>query len=308
MYENLAMMTPHVAKMAIVVIAGLAALLVFRNNVVIDTGLLTRDARSELFNRIASTPTFYDQVSTRVESTKEVEKYRWLGTVPQMRDFGNGRLAKGLRAESYDVNASKYEATIEVDRNELADDQTGQIRIRIAELAQRAATHKDYLLGQLLINGGASGYNSYDGVTYFNSAHVSGKSGSQSNDLTFAAATGTTPTAQEFHDAYAQAVETMLGLVDDQGEPMSPDEDGLIVVVPPKLRTIARTALRSQILNQTTNILENEAMVKVFVRLTDATQFFVMKNNGIVRPFIFQDREPIEFGALEIQSEEGFKR
>ncbi|HQE27629.1 MAG TPA: Mu-like prophage major head subunit gpT family protein, partial [Phycisphaerae bacterium] len=33
-----------------------------------------------------------------------------------------------------------------------------------------------------------------------------------------------------------------------------------------------------------------------------------LKTDGVVRPFIFQDREPVEFGALTENSEEGFKR
>jgi len=81
-----------------------------------------------------------------------------------------------LGNESYSIENLKYESTLEVDRDEVADDQTGQIRIRIAELAERAASHKDFLLSQLLINGETAGFNSYDGVSFFNDAHVSGSS------------------------------------------------------------------------------------------------------------------------------------
>ena len=35
---------------------------------------------------------------------------------------------------------------------------------------------------------------------------------------------------------------------------------------------------------------------------------YLLKTNGVVRPFIFQDREPLEFGSLAEESEEGFKR
>jgi phage major head subunit gpT-like protein len=64
----------------------------------------------------------------------------------------------------------KYESTLEVDRDEISDDKTGQIRMRIGELAARAATHKDYLISQLLINGETAGYHSYDGVPFFDDA------------------------------------------------------------------------------------------------------------------------------------------
>src|SRR5437868_2251659 len=115
---------------------------------VIDTGLITKGLRSEFFNRLDNTPTFYRDMATRVASNNEQENYRWLGTVPQLREWGTGRLAQGLRTESYSITNLKYEATLEVDRDEISDDQTGQIRLRVGELAQRAATHKDYLISQ----------------------------------------------------------------------------------------------------------------------------------------------------------------
>src|SRR5262245_28094492 len=152
---------------------------------VINTGLLTRGLRSEFFQRMETTPVFYRDLATRIVSNADRETYKWLGTVPRVREWGTGRLAQGLRTESYSVENLKYEATIEVDRDEISDDQTGQIRLRVGELAQRAATHKDYLISQLLIDGATSGNNSYDGVSFFNAAHVSGASGNQSNMINF---------------------------------------------------------------------------------------------------------------------------
>ena len=199
---------------------------------VINTGLLTKGLRSEFFNRFDSTPVHYTELATRIPSNSDSETYRWLGTVPKMREWGTGRLARGLRSESYSVENLKYEATIEVDRDEIADDQTGQIRLRIGELAQRAATHKDYLLGQLLINGEMAGYNSYDGVSFFSDSHVSGESGSQDNKLTFSATDADDPTEAEFKGALKQAIATMLAFKDDRSDPMSITASGLVCAVP----------------------------------------------------------------------------
>ena len=120
---------------------------------IINTGLLTKGLRSEFFDRFDATTTYYQNLATRIQSTSDGETYKWLGSLPRMREWGTGRVAKGLGTESYSVENLKYESTLEVDRDEISDDKTGQIRIRIAELAQRAATHKDYLIAQLLING-----------------------------------------------------------------------------------------------------------------------------------------------------------
>ena len=276
---------------------------------VINTGLLTAGLRSEFFDRLEGTQTYYQDLATRIVSTSDSETYRWLGTVPKMREWGSGRLAKGLRTESYSVENLKYEATIEVDRDEIADDRTGQIRIRIGELAQRAVTHKDYLIGQLLINGATAGYNSYDGLTFFNDAHVSGASGSQDNDSTYAAAAqDNQPTTDEFKGALKQAIAQMLSFKDDQGEPLPVSATGLVCVVPASMLFTAMEAVNASLISSTTNVLAGAARVISLPWLTSTTTWYLLKTDGVVRPFIFQDREPIEFGALAEDSEEGFKR
>ncbi len=275
---------------------------------VINTGLLTKGLRSEFFNRFENTPTTYQDLSTRIVSKGDAETYRWLGTVPTMRAWGTGRLARGLRTESYSVENQKYEATIEVDRDEIADDQTGQIRVRIAELAQRAATHKDLLIAQLLTSGETAGFHSYDGVTFFNDAHASGDSGAQDNKLTCDAADADNPTSAEFKAALKQAIATMLAFKDDQGEPMMTAATGLVCVVPPTMYFTALEAINASLIDSTTNLLEGASRVTSLPWLTDASKWYLLKTDGVIRPFIFQDREPVEFGSLAEESEEGFKR
>lgn len=276
---------------------------------VINTGLLTQGLRSEFFDRFRNTVTYYQDLATRIPSTSDSETYRWLGTVPRMREWGTGRLAKGLRTESYSVENYKYESTVEVDRDEIADDQTGQVRVRVGELAQRAATHKDYLIGQLLLNGATAGWNSYDGVTFFSDAHVSGSSGGQSNDLGFAAAgAGNDPTTDEFKGSLKQAIAALLSFKDDQGEPLPMTMNGLVCVVPPTMLFTAMEAVSATVINQTSNVLAGAARIVSLPWLADVATWYLLKTDGVVRPFIFQDREPVEFGALTENSEEGFKR
>lgn len=275
-----------------------------------DTGLLTRNARSEFFNQFNATPTYYQDLATRIPSTRDVENYRWLGTVPQVREWGGGRLAKGLRSEAYNVTNLKYESTLEVDEDELADDQTGQINIRVREMAQRAATHKDYLIADLLIHGGTAGFVAYDGLTFFNDAHVSGASGSQDNDLTATAANAVKTTA-ECQTALKAAIGAMLAYVDDQGEPMMLSTSGLAVVCPPSLYLAMSEAVSAGIVISGTagmaNVLQNVVRVISLPWLSLGTTFYLLKTDGIVRPFIFQDREPLVFGSLAEGSEESFK-
>jgi len=276
---------------------------------VIGTGLNVSGLRSEFFQRYDGTQTHFGELATRIASTKDRESYKWLGSIPKMREWGQGRLARGVRTESYDVTNLKYEATMEVDRDEIDDDQTGQIRIRVNELAQRAATHKDYLISQLLINGQTAGFNSYDGVAFFADAHVSGASGSQDNQLGASAAAPTDPTVAEFKTALRAAISAMLAFKDDVGDPAMMSANGLSCIVPPSMYLNALEALSATLIGNTTNVLQGAAKVISFPWLAGApTKWYLLKTDGIVRPFIFQDRSPVEFTALEENSDEGFRR
>jgi len=274
---------------------------------VIDTGLLTKGLRSEFFQRLDATPVLYRDVSTPISSTGDRETYRWLGTIPKMREWGSGRLAKGLRTERYSVENLKYESTLEVDRDEVSDDQTGQIRLRVSELAQRAATHKDYLLAQLLIDGDTTGL-AYDGATYFATNHASGASGAQSNLMNHDITTPTDPTVDQFKASLKKALAAMLSFKDDQGEPMLIGASGLTCVVPPSMMFTALEAINATVVGDTTNVLRGVARVASLPWLTEASTWYLLKTDAPIRPFIFQDREPIEFSALAETSDEGFKR
>ena len=275
---------------------------------VINTGLLTKGVRSEFFNRFEGTQTHFQDLTTRIQSNSDSETYKWLGSLPRMREWGTGRVARGVRTESYSVENLKYESTLEVDRDEISDDQTGQIRIRIAELAERAATHKDYLVSQLLINGESAGFHSYDGVPFFADNHVSGDSGAQDNKLTAAAADPDNPTTDEFKEALKVAIGTMLAFKDDQADPMALSTGGLLAVVPTTMLFAALEAINSTIVSSTSNVLQGAARIIAFPWLTDVSKWYLLKTDGVVRPFIFQDREPIEFSALTEDSDESFRR
>ncbi len=275
---------------------------------VINTGLLTKGLRSEFFDRFDATTTHFQDLSTRIQSNSDTETYKWLGTVPVMRPWGTGRIARGMRTESYSVENLKYESTIEVDRDEIADDLTGQIRIRIGLLGEQSATHKDFLIAQLFINGETAGFNSYDGVSFFNDAHVSGNSGPQDNKLTSVAVVPDTPTTEEFKTALMAAIGAMMNFKDDRGDPLALSATGLVCVVPTTMFFTAMEAVSATVINNASNVLQGVARVIAFPWLTDLSKWYLLKTDGVIRPIIFQDREPLEFTSLTEDSDEGFRR
>jgi len=112
----------------------------------------------------------------------------------------------------------------------------------------------------------------------------------------------------EFKLALAQAMTAMLGFKDDQGQSLRLSPSGLVIIVPPALYVTALEAVGATVIASTTNILQGAARVVPLPEITTGTTWYLLKTDGHIRPFIFQDRMPIEFGSQTEQSESGFMR
>jgi phage major head subunit gpT-like protein len=293
-----------------------------------STGLVTKGLRSEFFER-------YNELvggqlarllALEVPSTSDKETYRWLGAVPLMREWGTGRLARGLASESYDVENAEYEATIEVDRKELEDDQTGQITIRVRELAEAAAEFPDYLLSLLLVNGGQDGYHAYDDHPFYDTDHEGVDDDQHNNTVSQPAeAAGNIPTAEELRSGFFAAVARMMKFTDEAGRPATRDAAGFVVVAPPAMLQPAAEGLTAPLLDNSSNILAgpneqilNWQLPRIAVNpwiadgvLTGGSDVImhVFKTNRTRRPFLFQRRTDLEWSAIDQpDSEEVFKR
>lgn len=284
-----------------------------------STGLLTKGLRSEFFKIFEATPSNFGRWSTRIPSNADSETYKHLGQVPVMREWGTGRKAQGLNVETYTVSNLKYESTLEVDRDEISDDQTGQIRIRVQEMAQRAATHKDYLISQLLINGSTAGFLSSDGVPFFDASHTWGSSGTQANEANFdisahVATNGEPDDVNQVGPATAAAgvsyaIGQLMLFKDDRGEPMNFTSTGLEIVCHPQQYISFLTAVSAAMLNQSNTVIPKFGItVTPLPWLTDVSQWYLLKTDSVLRPFIFQDREPVEFKSQAEDSVEEFLR
>lgn len=275
---------------------------------IVSTGLTLTGARSEFFQAFDQAEQHVNTLATRLTSQHPTEQYRWIGGLPQVRELGTGRLLQDVFSESYDVTSLEYELSISVDRKEFEDDQTGQIKLRIAELARVAASHPDFLIEQLLINGSSAGFLGYDGQVFFSGAHVSGDSGTQDNTIDVNVTDTANPTTAEFKLAIRQAIERMMGFKNDRGQPMRIGPTGLSVVVPPTLYFVALEALSATLVDNTSSVLKGAASVIVLPGLTAGTKFYLCKTVVPLRPFVHQVRIPIDFTAIGPGSEEEFKR
>lgn len=264
--------------------------------------LLEAGLRAVFFDAYESAVGDWEQIATVVPSEHDTEKYAWLGSVPKMREFKDERVPAGLLEHDYSIKNKTWEASIAVDRAALEDDQYGQIKLRVQNLADEARRHQDEIVFSLLKDGFSA--LCYDGQYFFDTDHSEGESGTQSNKGTSALSASSLQTA----------ITAMSKFKDDKGRVMGIIPDTL--VVPPDLKWTAMELLESIYAPETEtgktetrkNILRHALGLTVSPYLTDSNDWFLACTRRVVRPIIFQSRTPVEFSALEANSENGFMR
>lgn len=267
---------------------------------------------------IITAPPWVEATSMLIPSTQEVETYATLGAVPAMREWEGGRLAKILRESDYTIRNKIYEATLEVLVDDLRRDKTGQLDIRISELARRAQGHWAKLLSDTIILGLST--NCMDGQYFFDDDHSEGDSGTQKNLITYSevpkldVATVTAPTVEEMIDAILGVIAYMLSYKDDQGEPMNEDaREFLIIVGTPALWGALMGALgQTNVASGETNVLATLDGFKLRgqynPRLSAYTDDMVIfRTDSDVKALIRQEEVPIEVSAVAEGSELEFE-
>lgn len=233
-----------------------------------------------------------------------------------MREWIGGREAKGFRENGITIANKKYEATLEIPLDWMRRDKTGQIQVRIDEMAQRANAHWAKLLTALIEAGEAATLGTcYDGQYFFDTDHSEGDSGTQSNDISVDITTTTAPTAAEMETAILTATQKIMGYKDDQGEPMNEAARSFVVMVPTPFMSATAAALNNPIITtgstSFTNTLVNlggfSYQIAINPRLTWTTKFALFRADGGVSPFIRQEEESLQISALAEGSEEEFK-
>tara|TARA_R110000824_G_scaffold330793_1_gene517543 strand:+ start:84 stop:992 length:909 start_codon:yes stop_codon:yes gene_type:complete len=239
-------------------------------------------------------------------SDSDSEKYDWLGQSPTMQQFLDERRTIPLSNTSYSIENLTWEATITVSRNDLADNRTGSIQRRIQQMAATAAGHQNKLIINQLIDGTSATLGlCYDGTAMFGNSHPArGDEGGVSDNLL--SGTGTTVAAVSADLATAKA--TMLNFANESSEPFFGDGVGsLAVVCSPSLEKVFRETLNAGMISNTSNVQVGMADLIVSPRLSDVDDWYLL-NTGSARSLILQDREPLEFSALEGNSDSGFMR
>jgi len=262
-------------------------------------------------------------ISNLFQSNQPSEEYPWLGQAPVMREWVGGREAKGFRENGITIRNKLYEATLEVDIDELRRDKTSQIMVRVREMAQRTTAHWASLLSTLIIAGEAAVC--YDGQFFFDTDHVEGENvTSQSNDIAVDistlptivhGATAASPSVEEFQLAVTTGIAAMAAFRDDQNEPMNENARAFLVMCPVSLWSIASRALYvpndTPGASQTTLAAVRSGGFDVSyvanTRLTWTDKFAIFRADSAIKPLIRQEETAVEMKAIVEGSELEFK-
>jgi phage major head subunit gpT-like protein len=257
-------------------------------------------------------------ISNYFTSDQDTEEYAWIGQSPVMREWVGGRHAKGFTSNGITIENKHFEATLDIPVKHLRRDKTGQVKVRIGELATRTNSHWALLLSQLITKGETT--DCYDGKKFFASDHKEGRSGTQSNIVTFDLAnaaingevgTVDAPTEAALREAILAGIQQIIGFKDDQGEPMNENASKFLVMVPVKLWFVAKAALAVPLSvggasNPVKVLADLDIAVAANPRLSDGDKIYVFRADGDVKAFIRQEETAVQVKAKAEGSEYEF--
>lgn len=276
--------------------------------------LSTRDIIGRFYMALESAAnlSWASKIGMYFESDQETENYKWLGMSPMLRQWLGGRKVKSLRTNGVSITNQPYEATLEIARKDLKRDKTGQVQIRIDDLARRTNQHWNKLLTTLIETGESTAC--YDGQFFFDTDHSEGDSGTLSNDLSSSdyselnIGTATNPTANELANVILKMIQHIKTLKDDQGEPLNEEAKEFLVMVPTPFFGAAFQAITLNNLNTGSGVVDNplkgfNLTLQENARSTWTTKLALFRTDAPAKPFILQEEEKVEIQAVAEGSE-----
>jgi phage major head subunit gpT-like protein len=255
-------------------------------------------------------------------SNQETETYKWLGNVPKFTEWLGGRKAGQPKTETYSIRNKLWEQTLEFGLDDLRRDKTGQIAIRIGELAQAGAGFWEDLITSLIIADGVC----YDGQNFFDTDHPVAESTTGSttakNELTSSevgalnVSTATAPTPDEAAKIIQGLVGYFMTFKNDQGHLLNARARSFTIMVGtpdvwgPMATAISQQFLTSGASNPVTGLKSMGYNFDVILNpnLTSATDLvYIFRTDAKLKPFILQQETDTQVQVIGAGSEEEFK-
>jgi len=241
------------------------------------------------FNKaFEAAPTIWEKTTMKVPSGSSQNDYTWLSRFPKMIKWLGSKTVKALKAFTYTVVNDDYEATVEVDRNDIEDDSLGIY----APMAKEAGFSSKQLPDEIdaELKNDAFTNLCFDGQYFYDTDHVVAGA-SVSNKGTAALSAATTALAAASYGAGRIAI---MGFKDDEGRPLGLIPD--VLEVGPALEAPAKLLCEGdKLTDESPNPWKGTATVMVNPRITSTTQWMLHVTNRPLKPYIYQERKAPTF-------------
>lgn len=277
--------------------------------------IVNRETISALFtslkatfnNAFAAAPSTWQKIAMKVPSTTGHNDYAWLSKFPRMRRWIGEKNVKALEGAKYTVTNEDWEATVEVDRNDVEDDNLGIYGPQAQMAGESAKQLPDEIVFEVVSGGFTT--KCYDGQYFFDTDHpvrqADGSVASVSNRGTKALSVATQAAAMA---SYGAARTAMRNFKDDEGRPLNITPS--ILLVPPALEDVAKLLMTAERLEDgKPNPYKNTSEVVVDGRLSSDTAWFLLDTTKPVRPVVYQERKaPVFVQQTDPQADDVFSR
>lgn len=254
-----------------------------------------------IFNKtFTATPTSWEKIAMKVPSTTGQNDYAWLSNFPKMRRWIGAKQVKSLEAYKYPVVNEDFEATIEVDRNHIEDDQLGIYEPQAKMAGYSAAQLPDEIVYEAVNKSFVN--RCYDGQYFFDTDHQVGQS-SASNKGTAALSNASLDAAKA---SYGAARTAMKKFKDDDGRSLNVVPN--VLLVGPALEDTARALLtNAKLADDKPNPYVGTAELVVDGRIESDTTWFLLDTSKPIKPFVYQERKaPVFVSQTNPEAEDVF--
>lgn len=253
-------------------------------------------------NAFEKAPSVWQKIAMKVPSVTGQNDYAWLSKFPKMAKWIGDKNVKSLEAAKYTIKNDDFEATVEVDRNDIDDDNLGIYGPQAQMAGESSAQLPDEIVMALVNAGFATAC--FDGQYFFDTDHVVAGA-SVSNTSVAVLSCSTLALAQASLGAARTA---MKKFKDDEGRPLNITPT--VLLVPPALEDVALVLANNERLEDgKQNPYKGTIEVVCDARLTSDTAWFLLDTTKAIKPFIYQERKaPVFVEQTDMSSDNVFMR
>lgn len=259
-------------------------------------------------NAFGAVKPVWTDIAMKVTSTSGSNDYKWLSRFPKMQRWVGDKKLKALEAFKYVITNEDFEATVEVDRNDIEDDEIGFYSTQAQSAGASSAELPDELVFEA-VNGAFTNI-CFDGQFFCDVDHpvknpVTGLVESVSNKSAVALSAASLAAAQ----ASLGAAKTAMGkFKDDEGRPLNVTPN--VLLVPVALEETANLLYTAkEFAPGVPNPYVGKYKPVASPRLTSDTAWFLLDTTKVVKPFVYQERKaPVFVSQTDMQSDDVFTR